>query len=253
MNLAFQRLGTRRDSHKRSRLHTAYSFAKMTTASAATLLLLGGCAANRSAIATAAIATYNAARIIQVPSSAPNPTASDTPAPLPTITPTMEPTATNTVTSTVPPSTATKAAWVAGKTQKAAQAAQTNSAKAIRSVQTAAARNATHTAVATYAASMYMYKAIEVSQLMLHSTAHMGQKVKILGEVFNVVSTTEIQVHPYGVPGYSLYVTFEKPMRGLFNHTNLKIFGVVGPSTCFTNSWGDRVCTPSLTGAWLQP
>lgn len=88
------------------------------------------------------------------------------------------------------------------------------------------------------------YATISDGELTDYTSKHVGEYVRVAGEVFNVISDTELQM--WTVSNDAVYVTLMRPMRNTYEGDEIYIKGQVGGVVSGTNAFGAAVEQPLL-------
>lgn len=177
------------------------------------------------------------------PTSTPSPTFSPTPTLTPRPTKTSTPTPTETPTP-LPPATLTAQAAIAKKTQESLNITATREALSISRTATAQVKSATATEIASYTQ-------INIKELQSYADQHLGEKVVVLGRVFNIASPTQFQMY-YGWTYEAVFVITKDPYTGLYEDDFITVYGVVGGEKCFKNMYNADVCQPLIKDAYFE-
>lgn len=225
-----------------------------------TALCMSGCGLSEADVATAVAGT-----LAVVPTATPWPTltpyptltpnASLTPYPTYTPEPTMTPivvtatptptpkfTPTNTSTPTVTP-TPTKTSTPT-PTPNATQ-----TARAIANATIGAHATATRVAENARATEVAQYTAIADKELATYPDAHVGEKVRVRGRIFNINNDRELQMW-LGWSYDAVYVVMRRPFSGIYEDEWITVYGTVRGEHCGTNAYGGQVCSPLLENAF---
>lgn len=163
--------------------------------------------------------------IAQTQAVAPTNTTVPTKAATSTKTPSPTPAPTNTP---VPPETLTAMAVEREQTRAADQLTATVELRNIRSTQ------------------MASYGTIDWRELTTYPNNHIGEKVRVSGNVFNIVSGTRFQMWISGTQE-AVVVDYIIGFDDLFENTSVVVYGEVKGTECFTNQLGGQVCQPWLS------
>jgi len=172
----------------------------------------------------------------------------------PTLTLTLTPTSTNTSTSTMtatptktntptplPPVTQTAQAISIGKTQASIDKTSTASALSIQRTKTADAKSARATQIASYTA-------VPWRDFITYPDKFTGNKIKINGQVFNVVGDSAVQMY---VGNYeAIYVEMDKSFSDIYENSWIIVYGTGNGKKCFDNAYGAEICQPLLKKAF---
>lgn len=158
------------------------------------------------------------------------------------------PTATPRPTSTLAPKattrpTSTPSAAQITATARAASVKVTATAKAIVAQATAQARA---TSIALFAG----YLPIGRQELVSYAEEHVDETVTFNARIFNIVKDDEttMQVN-YAGSSDAIYVETLGSIEGVYEGTNVIIYGKVNGTKCFENTLGNQVCQPHITNA----
>jgi hypothetical protein len=151
--------------------------------------------------------------------------------PTDTSTPTITPTFTNTPTFTPTPNT-TKTAQAIANATKGADATATRQARNARATQVA------------------QYPEADWKALLNYADDHIGEKVKIRAQVFNINSNTEFQMWNWNRD--AVYIVMETPYSDIYERDWVTVYGVILGEHCGTNAFGGEVCQPLIMGDFYE-
>jgi hypothetical protein len=179
----------------------------------------------------------------------------DTEKPTYTITPsqTSTPIPTDTLTP-LPPLTQTAIALIDQKTRVAENATATKAMLNFNKTATVELLNYKRTATSAARSSKYLikteYKEISWKELITYPEVHEGEKIKIKGTIFNIVSYTEFQMFLWDTdkPVYVITKSFEH----LYKEDVVTVYGVVGGMKCGKNYVDNQICQISITDAFVE-
>ncbi len=130
-------------------------------------------------------------------------------------------------------------------TAKAQNALATRQAKAEIATATAQARFETIEMLAEYLPA-------DLKELQNYSDKHIGEKVFVVGRVFNIVpgDGNAFQIFPTGTADGVLVETSE-PLVDLFEDEVVTVYGTVKGAYCFKNAQDNQVCQPHISEAFF--
>lgn len=161
-----------------------------------------------------------------------------------TFTPTLAPPATQTAQAKIVAQTQTVEALAITKTEAAYISTATRQALLSQKTATAEAKNARATVIASY-------KDINRQELINYADNHVGELVKIRISVFNIVTNQELQGYFAGTYD-AVYVQMSEPFSGIYENTNITVYGIVGGNQCGTNAFGGTICQPLIMLAFYE-
>jgi hypothetical protein len=175
---------------------------------------------------------------LKISSPTNSPTVTLTPMDTMTNTPTFTPTETATL---EPPATLTAISKNGTKTEISKNI--TSTANKIYSGKTATAFSRASTAT-----EIAKYNMIDWRELVDYPGSHIGEFIKIHGQVFNIASNQEFQMFVGNYEG--IYVYTKDPFSGLYQDMWVWVYGVAANTYCFTNTFGTEICQPFIDQAF---
>ena len=105
---------------------------------------------------------------------------------------------------------------------------------------------------ATVQSRVAEYKPIATRELLTYPDNHTGEKVRVSGQVFNVLGGDGVlQMYPTGSTD-GIYVDMEDSFNNLYVDDRITVYGTVGGYKCFTNKAGGEVCQPLIEDAFYS-
>ena len=130
---------------------------------------------------------------------------------------------------------ATKIAWQATETVEYQQRMVTATVKAQQRKATAIAQ----------------YQKIDYRELVSYPEEHIGEKVLVEGRVFNVNSTTQMQIF-LGWTSDAAYIIARESFYGIYEDDRVIVYGVVDGENCGENAYGAEICQPLIIKAIVK-
>lgn len=109
------------------------------------------------------------------------------------------------------------------------------------------------TATAVQATKQYIagFSTIAWKELKGYPDNHSGEKIKIKGELFQIIGGIDMLLWYPGTYD-AFYVSFLKPYTGVYEDDILTIFGNVIGEFCYDTRSGGSNCVPKIQGYWFQ-
>lgn len=102
-----------------------------------------------------------------------------------------------------------------------------------------------------YATKVAEYETIPRNELVTYPDNYLGQQIVVKGRVFNINSSTEIQI--WLDWSYDpMFIIFDEPISGIYEDNWITIYGIVSGELCGTNAFGGQVCQPSLIADFYE-
>ena len=101
------------------------------------------------------------------------------------------------------------------------------------------------------ATEIAQYQKIDYRELVSYPEEHIGEKVLVEGRVFNVNSTTQMQIF-LGWTSDAAYIIARESFYGIYEDDRVIVYGVVDGENCGENAYGAEICQPLIIKAIVK-
>ena len=101
------------------------------------------------------------------------------------------------------------------------------------------------------ATEIAQYQKIDYRELVSYPEEHIGEKVLVEGRVFNVNSTTQMQIFLEGTSD-AAYIKTKESFSGIYEDDRVIVYGVIDGENCAENAFGAKICQPLIIDAIVE-